>query len=204
VIALLLAALSGDPAALAASAAARALAVPGGRAEVLALEAPRPRGCAASAAELAQPLAASGRVAVRLRGADGGGAPCEAWAWARVRVTAPALVAARDVAEGEALDGALRLEEREVAAGRAPVAALPAAATAARRIAAGTSLDPAHLRVGPAPGEPLPVVVRLGGLTVEQPGRAVACGRGRACAVLPSGRRVEGALEAGRLIVEVP
>jgi len=34
-------------------------------------------------------------------------------------------------------------------------------------------------------------VVRAGELLAEQQGQAVACRRGRACALLPSGRRVE-------------
>jgi hypothetical protein len=32
----------------------------------------------------------------------------------------------------------------------------------------------------------------------------VACARGRACAVLPSGRRIEGAWHGGRIVVESP
>jgi hypothetical protein len=46
--------------------------------------------------------------------------------------------------------------------------------------------------------------MRAGALSVEQSGRAVPCPRGRACAVLPSGRRVEGRLEDGRILVELP
>jgi hypothetical protein len=48
------------------------------------------------------------------------------------------------------------------------------------------------------------VVVRSGLVVLEQTGRFVPCGAGRACAVLPSGKHVEGRLEDGRVVVEVP
>jgi hypothetical protein len=54
------------------------------------------------------------------------------------------------------------------------------------------------------PGEPLKVIVMTGALAVEMQGRAVPCGAGRTCVVLPSGRHMEGRLENGHLLVEVP
>ena len=48
------------------------------------------------------------------------------------------------------------------------------------------------------------VIVMSGPLAIEVQGRAISCGAGRTCAVLPSGRHVEGHLEEGRLLVDVP
>jgi flagella basal body P-ring formation protein FlgA len=150
------------------------------------------------------PVNGSGRFAVRLAGTGRNGVPCEGWGWARVRLLAPALVAARALRAGEPLDGSVSTEEREVAAGRAPLSALPAGAVAGRALAAGQPIGSRDLRVGARPGAPVTVVVRLGTLEIEQPGHAVPCARGRACAVLPSGRRVEGDWRDGRLVVESP
>jgi hypothetical protein len=55
-----------------------ALATPGARLEVLEVGPATPRGCAARSVEAPQPIAASGRVALRFAGDGAGGAPCEA------------------------------------------------------------------------------------------------------------------------------
>jgi hypothetical protein len=91
-------------------------------------------------AAAAQRVAASGRTAIRLTGHDGAGSACEAWAWARVRVRAPALVTTRAIGEGEPPAGAVAVSEREVLPGRAPMAALPDGAVAARALAAPSPL----------------------------------------------------------------
>ncbi|MFL5262360.1 MAG: hypothetical protein ACJ79L_08155 [Anaeromyxobacteraceae bacterium] len=204
--ALLLAALGADPAASAAARAAldAALAIPGGRVELVALGDASPRGCEAVKAEAPRPVTGSGRVALRLEGRDARGDGCDAWAWATVRVHAPSLVALRAVAEGEPLAGAVGPAEREGRPGRAPLGALPQGAVADRALAPGAAVLPEHLRVGPRPGEPVAVVLRAGGLEISQQGKALPCRRGRACALLPSGRRVEGVLAAGRLVLEQP
>jgi flagella basal body P-ring formation protein FlgA len=190
---------------LALTALAAALTLEGARAELVALRPSLPAGCTAVAFESPRPVAASGDVPLRARGVDATGASCEGWAWARVKVVAPVAVAARALAEGDRLDPtSLGVADREVTAGRSFLARVPAGATAARSIPAGTALEPVHLRLGPPPGEPVTVVVRAGALAVEQPGRAIACARNRACAALPSGRRVEGTFDGERLIVEAP
>jgi hypothetical protein len=181
-----------------------ALALPGARVELVRLDPGAPAGCAVASARAPQPLTASGRVALQLSGATAAGAPCDGWAWARVRVVAPALVVARDVADGAPLEGAVTAGEREVLPGRVPLAELPPSATAARALRAGAVLEAANVRSGPRPGEPITVVARVGALAVERPARAVPCARGRACALLPSGQRVEGVLEDGRLVVGSP
>ena len=48
------------------------------------------------------------------------------------------------------------------------------------------------------------VSVRAGTLSIAQTGRIVSCGRGRTCAVMPSGKHVEGQIVEGQLIVEAP
>jgi len=179
-------------------------AAPGARVELVDLRPAAGPACAPDRARALAPVSASGRVALRLEGRDARGAPCEAWAWARVRVFARALVAARAVRAAEPLAGAVSESEVELAPGRAPVVALPEGAVAARALPAGAPLDPAAIQAGPRPGEPVQVIARAGALEVAQPGRAVACARGRGCALLPSGRRVEGRLEHGRIVLEAP
>jgi hypothetical protein len=179
-----------------------ALAVRGARAEVVQVRGAVPPGCAIARAELPRAVEASGDVPLRVAGAGEGGEPCEAWVWARVRVTAPALVTTRAVAAGDALEGATAPADREVLPGRPLVAALPPGAAADRALAAGTALAPEHLRVGPKPGEPVRVVLRTAGIEIAQDGRAASCRRGRACALLPSGRRVEGSFLDGVLVID--
>ena len=181
-----------------------ALALPGARVEVSEIEQALPRECALARAEVPRPVTTSGRVALRLLGSDTTGAPCSKWAWVRVRVSAPSLVTSRTVKEGAPLDGAVTPVEREVVPGRPPFAELPEGARAARALPAGATLDATLVRIGPPPGEPVTVVVRAGELLAEQQGQAVACRRGRACALLPSGRRVEGAWHDGRIQLESP
>jgi hypothetical protein len=185
------------------AALSRALALPGARLEIASWQATLPPGCAAAGAEALRPVVASGPAALRLVG-RASGAPCEGWGWARVRVFAPSLVASRPLREGEAVAPASSPAELEVLPGRTPLAALPSGAVASRPIAAGAPIEPTSLRVGPAPGEPVAVVLRVGDVAVEQTGRALPCARGRACALLPSGRRVEGSFEGGRISVEAP
>jgi hypothetical protein len=125
-------------------------------------------------------------------------------AWAVLRVVAPALVTARAVEEGAPLAGATVPGEREVAPGRSYLPALPEGAVARRALPAGAALEGPEVRAGPRPGQPVAVLVRAGAVVVEQAGRAVPCRRDRACALLPTGRRVEGAWHDGRIEVEVP
>ena len=187
-----------------AAAVEAALATTAGRAEVLAVEGTLPAACALARAEVPRPVTASGRVAARLTGPAGAPGTCDRWAWLRVRVTAPALVTTRELADGASLEGAVRLEEREVTPGRAWLTHLPEGATAARALPANTALDDALLRLGPRPGGQVAIVMRAGALSVEREGRAVPCRRGRACALLPSGKRLEGTWHGGRIEVESP
>jgi len=182
----------------------RALAVPGARLEVLSIQAPGDDGCAVESAEALGMVRGSGRATVRLTGRMASGAGCASAVFAAVRVTAPAWVLTRPVRTGEPLAGAARLEEREVRPGHLPVATLSAETTVARPLAGGTVLEAEHLApAGPAPGAEVEVVVNARGLVLQQSGRAVPCSRGRACALLPSGTRVEGSWTDGRLLVEV-
>jgi hypothetical protein len=121
-----------------------------------------------------------------------------------VRVFAPALIARRAVPEGAPVEPAVASGEREVAAGRPPLSSLPPGAVAARDIPAGVPIEPSHLRVGPRPGEPVAVLLRVGDVAVEETGRALPCARARACALLPSGRRVEGRFDGTRILLESP
>jgi hypothetical protein len=186
------------------TATAEAAALPGAQADVLALEGALPARCGLTRAELPGPISSSGRVAVHLFGREAGGRACDGWAWAQVRLRAPVLVTTRPVAEGDLLEGAVAMREREVLPGRPPLSTLPEGAAAARALAAGVAVDEALIRIGARPGEAVAVVLRAGALSVEQQGRAVACRRGRVCALLPSGRRVEGVWHEGRIVLGSP
>lgn len=193
------------PTAIASRAVAGALAVAGARAELLDVRIIAGPSCPADRGEALRPVAGSGEVPLRLVGTDAGGRRCEAYGWARVRVKGDALVLSRSVAAGEPLEAAVAPGEVELRQGRPPpLASLPPGARAARALAAGAPLLPGDVREGPLPGEAITVVVRAGELELSQEGRAVPCARGRACALLPGNRRVEGRLEAGRLILEAP
>jgi hypothetical protein len=186
-----------------AGAIAAALAIPGARAEVGEIRASGPA-CAVERAEALRPVSGTGEVPVRLAGRDPAGAPCERFAWARVRVLAPALRTTRVVRAGEPIAAAVVPAEAEVRAGRAPLAALPAGALAARALRAGDSVFEEDLAHGPPPGAAVEVLVRAGAVELTQVGHAVACARGLACALLPGGRRVEGRYDGTRIIVEAP
>lgn len=192
------------------AAIAAALAKPGARVEVLALRTSS-GGCEAERFEATGAVERSGDVAMRLAGRDRRGAACTTAAWASVRVFAPALVTARALREGEPLEPAVRVEEREVRPGRSQLATLPAGATAARALRPLEALAPADVRTGPRPGEDVVVLVRAGSVELERAGRALSCPRerdaataGRACALLPGGRHVEGRYRDGRILVEAP
>lgn len=178
-----------------------AVALPGARLELVSFT---PHGaCEAQEAEVAQPISASGTVAVRLLGRSPGGRPCAGAGFAQVRLFGPAWIAVRTLAVGQPLEGAAQQADRELRAGHPPAAAIPPGAVAARPIPAGAVVEEGHL-LDPAwaPGASVRVVVRAGAVALAQEGRLVPCAAGRACAILPSGRRVEGRRAEGELLLE--
>lgn len=177
----------------------RALSVDGARVVPVAWTPALPAACVPSGANVSGSIGGSAKVAIRLRGDQ-----CPTWAWLRVEVWATVAVTSRTVRAGEPLAPALVTEEREVRAGRVPMR--PAAdALAARDLPRGIVIESVHVAgANLPPGEPLKVIVMTGALAVEMQGRAVPCGAGRTCVVLPSGRHMEGRLENGHLLVEVP
>ena len=184
-----------------------ALSLPGARAEVQSVRVSSGQACPSRTVESLRPVAGSGDAPLRMSGSLADGSRCEAYGWARVRVLAPALMLARSVVTGDALAGALAPApaEVEVRAGQAPpLATLPEGGRAARALVAGAALLAADVHAGPLPGEPVTVVVRAGAVELATAGRAIGCPHGKTCAVLPSGRRVEGRLEDGRLVLETP
>ena len=184
--------------------------VPGSRVEVLGVDGTH-TGCPIAVperVEVSRDVTGSGRVAVKLIGAvRAGGTPCEAWSWVRFRLVARVPVATRSVRAGEALAGATRLDEREIKTGHTPAdtAVLEAGALADRTLVAGQVVEADLVRsAGPRPGEPVKVVLVAGALAIEETGRAVPCARNHNCAVLPSGRHVDGTFVDGRLLVQMP
>ncbi len=142
------------------------------------------------------PIQGSGRVAVRVRGPK-----CDAWTWATISVVAPRVVAQRDIASGTEVTSSLALQSGEIRHLADVVTSIPQGAVATRNIQQGTAIRPEMLRYGPKPGSPLLVRIQKSGLMIENQGTAVGCSNGNVCATLPNGRRVEGQLENGILVV---
>ena len=137
-------------------------------------------------------LDGSGRIAVKLIGKRGRGDACEVWTWAKVKVWARVPVTQRAVAAGQPLAPAVTYTERGIRAGHVPAQIAPGA-VANRWLPAGRMIEAGQLRAaGPTPGKPIKIVIKSGSLVIEQDGSVVPCVRDRACAVLPSGRRLEG------------
>jgi hypothetical protein len=182
-----------------------ALVVPGGRLSVRSYRAPGAQGgdgCTVSEANVDKPIEGSGRYPVRVTGRG-----CSGWAWAEVVVKADVLVTTRPLRPGDSLQSATTQVEREIRAGRQPLTAAGdiGQARAARPLQRGQRVERSHVEAaGAAAGATVKVVIRAGDLYIAQSGRVVPCGRGRTCAVMPSGKHVEGALVDGQLMVEAP
>ena len=158
-----------------------------------------PEGCVLRQAVLGSAVTGSGRLPVKLYGQG-----CMGWGWVHFEVWAPTAFTTRPVRAGERLEPALAVEDREIKSGHAAFVP-PAGALAARDLPRGTVLQASHVAgAALASGESVKVIVMSGPLAIEVQGRAISCGSGRICAVLPSGRHVEGHLEEGRLLVDVP
>jgi flagella basal body P-ring formation protein FlgA len=175
----------------------------GARLEVTSLRGPSR--CEAVRAEVDKPIAASGLVPLRIEGHAPDGAHCAGLGVAEVRLFAPVWLTQRALGPGEAVEGSVVRLEREVRAGHAPLSEVAEGLVAARALPAGTILE-APLVQDPAwrPGASVRVVLQSGALAVVQVGRIVPCVPGRGCAVLPSGRRVEGRRANGELHLEMP
>ena len=177
----------------------RALAVPAARIVPTGWASHLPAGCLLRQAMLSGTVTGSGRLPVKLYGQG-----CMGWGWVRFEVWSPAAVTTRPVRAGERLQPALAVEDREVRSGHLGIVP-PPGALAARDLPRGTVLQASHVAGATlASGETVKVIVMSGPLAIEVQGRAISCGAGRTCAVLPSGRHVEGHLEEGRLLVDAP
>jgi len=174
------------------------------RARVKVVSLRMPHGCKAESARIERPVSASGSLTVKLQGSTKRGEPCEGWVRASVSLTAPVMVTTRVVRTGESLDSATTVQWQEIRAGAQPAAPV-AGGIAARTMMSGQVVDASSVRSNkPSAGSQVRVSIRMGALSVEQIGRLVECGNTHFCAVLPSGKRVEGALENDRLVVMVP
>lgn len=171
-----------------------AVAVPSARVELLGWRGPPCQGRYEAA-----PVTASGRVAVRVRGAG-----CDEWGWATVTITMRAAVLSQAVKTGDSLDGAWSLREVELNRSRRPLVTVPSGATATRAMRPGDVLWAEAVRQGPPPGTPIVVRVVAGAVAVEERGLIAACTGEATCATLPSGKRVRGLLEDGALVVSAP
>jgi hypothetical protein len=176
-----------------------AVAIAGARVVPVEYQPAKGRPCPAESATIARPIDGSGKFAVKLSGKG-----CTAWAWLKLDVWAAVPVTTRLVREGERLDDAVTFVDRQISSGRAPVT-LSAESVAARPLARGQAVMPNDVkRTGGNAGDTVKVLVLSGALAVETSGRLVSCGRDKTCAVLASGKHVEGRLQGGRLTVELP
>jgi flagella basal body P-ring formation protein FlgA len=187
-----------------------ALTVPDSRVEVVGVDQQaadcqpaRARSGAATPFEIPNPVEGSGRVAIKAVGVRSSGEACQLWLWAHVRIMAQVPVARRSIRAGDTLADAVTLEEREIHPGHSPVAICDGC-VADRFVGAGQVVESVAVRApGLRTGEPIKVILVSGALLAEQSGRAIPCGRGQ-CAVLPSGKHVQGTVVDGRLMVRVP
>lgn len=160
------------------------------------------RGCRLQAYRVEGILKESGRHRVRLVGRDGAGRRCQALGVVRVRVFARVPVVRRAVAAGQPLAGAVVLRERPLRRGMQPGDWIEAGAVAARPLRPNTVVRPQDVRrPRPRTGQRVHVVLHAGVIRIEDEGRIVPCGREKVCARLSTGRRVEGRLEAGGILV---
>jgi flagella basal body P-ring formation protein FlgA len=126
------------------------------------------------------------------------------WGWVHFEVWAPTAFTTRPVRAGERLQPALAVEDREIRSGHVGIMP-PPGALAARDLPRGSVLQASDVAgATTTSGEAVKVIVTTGSLAIELQGRAIACGVGRTCALLPSGRHVEGHWEDGHLLVDVP
>jgi hypothetical protein len=174
----------------------RALVVPSGR--IVPLRWAAPAGCRVASASVPRPIDGSGRVAVRVTGRG-----CTAWGWVELQVWAQTSVTTRAVRAGETLASAATVMEREIRPGHLPFIA-PRDAVASRGLPAGRTIDANDVtRTNVSLGDPIKVVFVSGAVAIEADARRTQCLRDRDCAVLRSGKHVEGHIdEGGRLIVE--
>jgi hypothetical protein len=185
----------------------KAISVPGARLDGASEERGPGRGCVAREVTIPRAVDGSGRIPVKVVGTRGGGNRCEAWSWVRVRLVADVAVTRHAVRVGERLADAVAVETREIVSGHSPVtaASLSDGAVASRALVAGAVVEADDATVATArPGDVVKVMIIAGALAIEQSGRAIPCARGRSCAMLPSGKHVEGELVDGRLVVTLP
>jgi hypothetical protein len=175
----------------------RALTIPGAR--IVPLSWSAPEGCHIRNASVPHTIDGSGRVAVKFAGKN-----CTGWGWVRLEVWSETAVTTRALRAGETVETGYAMVEQEVRPGRMPFVP-PAGAVAVRNLPAGTALDPRNVsKSSVVAGDPVKIVVAAGAVAIETQGRRVPCSPSRACAVLASGRHVEGRMDdRGRLIVEV-
>jgi hypothetical protein len=175
-----------------------ALMIPGAR--IVPLSWSATASCRIRNASVPHGIDGSGRVAVKFSGRG-----CTGWGWVHLELWAETAVTTRAVRAGEAMASAYSMIEQEVGLGRMPFVPL-AGAVAGRNIPSGTILRPGDVSASAVlAGDPVKIMVVSGVLVVEAQGRRVSCGGSRACAVLASGKHLEGRMDdSGRLIVEVP
>ena len=157
--------------------------------------------CMLKQVELPSAVAVSGRLVLKVAG-ESPIKHCEGTAWVDVRAYARVAVAMRALNAGDSLDGAVELIEQEVPRSKHPLREIPSGMAAVHPVRAGVVVDISDVRQErPQLGASIQVVIRSGGLSIEQTGRIASCDRDQVCAVLPTGKRIAGKIVAGHLEV---
>jgi flagella basal body P-ring formation protein FlgA len=166
-------------------------------------------GCPVSAVEPPPGSLVSGKAVLRLR-REGDG-EC-GWATVSLARLEPVLVAVRGLRQGEAIAGAVAVEHRALTPGQRPAPHLTHDVLTARSVAAGAVITAGDVTVRrPKVGSRVDVALISGALTLKTFGHVIPCRRADepsgtevVCARLPSGKRVQGPLADGRVVVENP
>jgi len=96
------------------------------------------------------------------------GKHCEAWAWVKLKVTVQRLAARKALKAGDLLDGATQTISTDLRPGDDGLETIPEGARAASDVPAGAVLTADRVRIGPAPGASIEVLIQAGALAIEQ------------------------------------
>ena len=176
-----------------------------GRVEFTQVHAPKLASCIPVTVKVMRDVDRTMRIPVRFTGATMGGDECRGFAWVHVRYFQSVFVATEDLPAGADLAERLERKEQEILAARDFLRTLPEGAIARRHLREGEVVMTSAIRMnGLEPGSPIMVNLVKGALRLSVMGTAIPCNGLRGCARLPSGKRVEGAMQNNTLIVEMP
>lgn len=124
--------------------------------------------------------------------------------FATVKVFARAPVATARIKRGEPLEGKVAMRDVELKAS-VDVATVATGEMATRDIRKGQIIDARMVAFEkPAPGQKVAIVMQKGALRIRTAGITQRCPGQAVCARLGSGKNVQGKMQQGTLVVELP